>query len=394
MLIQKGSQGQTVIQWQRYLSKSGYPVGAIDGFFGKATEKYTKQWQTTVGLTPDGKVGSLSWKRSGLPVPKSDLPPRPSFSSPSQNIVKRLFGTFDYEVSPNRTINILGVWRSNNIVKIQIPQIIGIEGAPKDGYIYFHKKGVEQLKAAFQEIEDKGLKHLIISWAGSFYPRFIRGSTRSLSNHSWGTAFDINAPENWLGQKPAKVGRKGSLLELVPIFNKYGFYWGGHYRTRLDGMHFELAVLDMFPNEQIEQFNPDFNNDVDSTEPNSFTTSTVTGSQTVSSSEQSSSVDTAEPDKSDSVPSVADGSADFIKSLEGKAEQVGGWFQAGSRVSKSSWAVTLTNFISGASTMVYSFAQDNPIKFGVGVIVGALFIGYGVYYLTHSKNRDIEKQKG
>jgi len=84
---------------------------------------------------------------------------------------------------------------------------------------------------------------LVISWAGAFYPRFIRGSSSSLSNHSWGTAFDINAPQNWLGQQPAAEGKPGSLLRLVPIANKWGFFWGGHYNSRPDGMHFELAKI-------------------------------------------------------------------------------------------------------------------------------------------------------
>jgi len=29
----------------------------------------------------------------------------------------------------------------------------------------------------------------------------------------------------------------------VPIANRFGFYWGGHYQSRMDGMHFEIAVL-------------------------------------------------------------------------------------------------------------------------------------------------------
>lgn len=37
------------------------------------------------------------------------------------------------------------------------------------------------------------------------------------------------------------------ILKLVPIANAFGFFWGGHYQNRLDGMHFELAALDKFP---------------------------------------------------------------------------------------------------------------------------------------------------
>jgi hypothetical protein len=72
-------------------------------------------------------------------------------------------------------------------------------------------------------------------------PRFIRGSHSVLSNHAYGTAFDINAPWNALGVRPALVGKPGSVRELVPLAAEHGFAWGGHFRTRPDGMHFELV---------------------------------------------------------------------------------------------------------------------------------------------------------
>ena len=64
-----------------------------------------------------------------------------------------------------------------------------------------------------------------------------------LSNHAFGTAFDINVPFNPLGARPALIGKQGSVRELVPIANEHGFFWGGHFGKRPDGMHFEVAVL-------------------------------------------------------------------------------------------------------------------------------------------------------
>jgi hypothetical protein len=54
-----------------------------------------------------------------------------------------------------------------------------------------------------------------------------------------------NAAFNPLGADPATFGEKGCLYELVPIANNHGFFWGGHFRRRKDGVHFELAVLQM-----------------------------------------------------------------------------------------------------------------------------------------------------
>lgn len=81
-------------------------------------------------------------------------------------------------------------------------------------------------------------------FGGLWVPRYVRGSTTTLSNHAWGTAFDINVSANYLWHLPAFPGENGSLFKLIPVAQDYGFGWGGHYRGRLDGMHFEaLRVL-------------------------------------------------------------------------------------------------------------------------------------------------------
>jgi D-alanyl-D-alanine carboxypeptidase len=77
---------------------------------------------------------------------------------------------------------------------------------------------------------------------------FIRGRPGELSNHAFGAAFDINFPWNPLGEVPALVGQRGCVRELVPIANRFGFFWGGHFHNRLDGNHFEVAQV-MSPTE-------------------------------------------------------------------------------------------------------------------------------------------------
>jgi hypothetical protein len=42
---------------------------------------------------------------------------------------------------------------------------------------------------------------------------------------------------------PALLGHDGTVRELVSIANAHGFYWGGHFRNRPDGMHFEIAEV-------------------------------------------------------------------------------------------------------------------------------------------------------
>ena len=253
MILKKGTIAREVAFWQAFLAEKGFLEGPIDGIFGQKTKEATIAWQRDAGLDDDGVVGALSFvkaKEQGYThAPETPwYPPRPDFDSPSTARVKELFGDFEFRrVGSGGDIQILGGWAADNIVRVEIPQLAGIEGAPADGRISFHKNGAEQLKGLFAEVERQGFKDLLLSFAGSFVPRMVRGSTTRLSNHSWGTAFDINAPENWLGQQPAPVGKKGSLLKIVPIANSFGFYWGGHYNNRPDGMHFELAVLNRFP---------------------------------------------------------------------------------------------------------------------------------------------------
>ncbi len=127
-------------------------------------------------------------------------------------------------------------------MSVVIPELIGVQGAPRDGKIWFHKQGTAQLTALWGAWAQAGLIDRVLVWGGAFVPRFIRGSSTVLSNHSFGTAFDINMAQNGLGLEPARLGMKGCVRELVPIANKHGFYWGGHF-SRRDGMHFEIARL-------------------------------------------------------------------------------------------------------------------------------------------------------
>lgn len=238
MILKLGTVSPEVARWQGVI---GLPQS---GIFDAATDKTTRAWQIKKGLDPDGVVGPKTWAASGvISQTNTWYPPKPNFGSPTNQQRTQMFGSFAYKRKNSTDIVITDDWAQKNIVKIKIPQLVGVSGAPKDGVILVHKRAADPIRAFFQEVEDKGLKDRIISWAGSFYPRFIRGSQSTLSNHSWGTAFDINAPENWLGAKPAALGKRGCLLELVPIANKHGFYWGGHYSSRLDGMHFELAKI-------------------------------------------------------------------------------------------------------------------------------------------------------
>jgi hypothetical protein len=46
-----------------------------------------------------------------------------------------------------------------------------------------------------------------------------------------------------LGVHPARIDQKGCVRELVEIAVDHGFYWGGWFPKRPDGMHFEAYKI-------------------------------------------------------------------------------------------------------------------------------------------------------
>lgn len=174
------------------------------------------------------------------------MPAKPNFQPLTNNETRMsVFGNIQYMSAPVKgnpeNISIQGSWARDNLCIIEIPQLIGIAGAPINGKVQCHKLVADPIRFMFCEFEQLGLLDLIHHWDGMFCPRFIRGSKTVLSNHTFGTAFDINAQWNALGKPPAVEDKLGCVYELVPIANKHGFYWGGHYEKRPDGMHFEFS---------------------------------------------------------------------------------------------------------------------------------------------------------
>lgn len=87
-----------------------------------------------------------------------------------------------------------------------------------------------------------GIKVFTQELGGTFQWRTIAG-TKRLSNHSFGTAIDLNVKKSayWRWSKPetlATFSRKDWPTELIEIFERHGFVWGGKW-WHYDTMHFE-----------------------------------------------------------------------------------------------------------------------------------------------------------
>lgn len=68
--------------------------------------------------------------------------------------------------------------------------------------------------------------------------RNVRGQTDDLSNHSSGTAIDLNAVKHPLGKENTFTHEQRKTLDM--LCKKYHLRGGYTYRTRKDDMHFEI----------------------------------------------------------------------------------------------------------------------------------------------------------
>jgi D-alanyl-D-alanine carboxypeptidase len=202
-----------------------------------------------VGNETFGKAGMLGFELVDQTGATPGFPPRPDFAPLTSNAERQaLFGPLRFRPAPTASnpeaIAITNNWDRDNLVKVAIPELAGIKGAPASASVFVHKKAAAPLQAMWKAFGQQGLLDRILVWDGAYNPRFIRGGAAKqiLSNHAFATAFDINARFNALGAEPAGPTQPGCLYELVPIANQFGFFWGGHF-SRRDGMHFELARL-------------------------------------------------------------------------------------------------------------------------------------------------------
>ena len=95
-----------------------------------------------------------------------------------------------------------------------------------------------QAKAQYRRIHGGGK-----AGVSGFYPRLVRGSACEISPHAFGVAVDIHwrpSLDYWLDSFQRDGYHYQSIMpkEIVAVFERHGFIWGGKWR-HFDGMHFE-----------------------------------------------------------------------------------------------------------------------------------------------------------
>lgn len=110
----------------------------------------------------------------------------------------------------------------------------------------------ELVSLLLQVSERRGFIDLQPGWCWGGGCRAIKRSDGTLtdtpSNHSWGLALDINAPENVFGGATHTIP-----VEMARLWNTYGFRWGGDYPDTKDWMHFEFMGTPVDAREMTEK---------------------------------------------------------------------------------------------------------------------------------------------
>ncbi len=238
-----------VVIVQKLLLARGFTsVGPIDGWCGNKTLGAITQYQADFLRRPDGVVdpGGRTWRNLAARFTASEVDPpdastrltrpipRPAMNSINigldcvsnsymlQKLGQPCSGGYSSLCQPptnprlrrNLVTDTVGPFRATGLV----PAILGLKAVMND------------IRSAQPAIY-RGLGS-----AGMLCCRLVRGSSSSISNHSWGTAIDLtlNGVLDVYGNNTVQYG----LTLIAPIFNRHGWYWGAGFRTE-DGMHFE-----------------------------------------------------------------------------------------------------------------------------------------------------------
>jgi len=136
-------------------------------------------------------------------------------------------------------------WEAENLVKLEPPYQMEWSWGGEVKSIRIHKKCADSLYSILEQIlehygsEEAVRKARMHLTGGAYNFRLMRGSARSLSMHSWGSAIDLDPVNNGLGVKWKDNG-KMMPMAVVEIFEAEGATWGGRWK-RGDAMHFQFC---------------------------------------------------------------------------------------------------------------------------------------------------------
>jgi len=187
-------------------------------------------------LEPETKV-ALNATGTGTKVSRSGQTDTRKY--PKTSKVNGSFGQFHYRELSGGRIEVDPIWIADNIVTINLPGLnrkVQVNKAAADNFI----KAFTLIKNGTTTINGRQLSllSLIKTMDGTFVTRHVNwNSANGLSNHSWGTAIDINASNHFRYVNPAGEPSDPNVILWEKAFKPAGFSWGNSYS---DSMHYEL----------------------------------------------------------------------------------------------------------------------------------------------------------
>lgn len=240
-----------VLTVQQLLTQRGEHLGVPDGICGQRTIGAIEHFQAGFLRRPDGLVepNGITWRNLTGTVRQPTTPaaaasvgrgwtellPRPAkgtfnsgLTAVSNRYMTEVFGAPRSEYSSE--CQALTNTRLSRAIVIESVGPFRVQGL---------RPAVASLRTVMGEIETTYPDLFsLIGTAGMLCARYVRGSTTSISNHSWGTAIDLTIAGRLDPRGDNRVQR--GLQTIAPIFNRHGWYWGAMFPTE-DAMHFEAG---------------------------------------------------------------------------------------------------------------------------------------------------------
>mgnify|MGYP003648213582 CR=1 FL=1 len=205
----------------------------------EATNKYVA-WHDGTRMPIAGGLGLLSWFKGKSAGKAADniISKKDVLHARFEPVFKKMYGKSSKEV------------RRNLVTIYWMPHAFGTRYPLRVTTVNGVDKKLRRISANLEKLPPRYYKYLE-NPGGSFYWRKVKGES-ALSTHSFGIALDINLRYSnyWLWdfkktKKPLSDLRTHPLtvknripMEIVDIFEKEGFFWGGRWYF-YDTMHFE-----------------------------------------------------------------------------------------------------------------------------------------------------------
>lgn len=224
LVAARGDRGDQVRHIQTILQTVGLYRAPVDGIYGEQTTEAVRRFQR--GWLVTGIVDAATWEA----LEQAELDKKAAVEKPPVPHglieIERCFGAIEYVEADEGRVQITNGFETERIVSVRYPVV---------GWIQCHTDIEAIVGEVLADIVRKNLASRIHSFVGYNARHKMHDPQRTLSTHSWGIAFDVNASSN-------AVGTAGDMHpEIIESFEAFGFQWGGRWAYK-DPMHFQYAT--------------------------------------------------------------------------------------------------------------------------------------------------------